>query len=988
MAGTVNALQEEGRGKGFFKAMYQEMQHSTLQLLEAALQGLQTLEDRLCRGASEIGRLLPAEYVWIICQDAPESEFRVFVRGDELEYAATFRGGNSPLTAEINALASMEAFTGQPLSPSSAPVASFLSHAVAVTAGTLYTLSLPLHQAGQQRSVLGVTRDTRFTGEDSTLFLELVTQLGQLCCREDTVAAICSPGPPGLRAPLLNESYKKIFFGAGIGLLRLDISALNRVCEKLHDTELSDLDEYVEAERSLRSRFIELVRVIMVNTAALTMYEAKDSKELQRHLAITLNEPGNDFGRQAIDALLAGRQQFSVERKVKTVSGHAKWFVVTSTLLPGDKQDEVLVALTDITTTKKLSLVQAESLNRYRLLLETANDAIVIADNQTGKIYEINRRAVDLFGRPEEELLGIRLEDLITCDELESFRRHYQQKVGGKGTGQLDTFVVHGTTGRKVPVSIGISVTADSDQESVQVSFHDMSNHYRLEERRHLLATAVDQSAESVVITDPDGNIVYVNPAFEEITGYDFSEVIGKNPNILNSGHSRALRFNHLWKEISSGRVWRGNFTNRKKDGTLFEEEATITPVRGHDGRLRHFVAVKRDITQQKQLEEQVRQSQKMQAIGTLAGGVAHDFNNILTAILGYAELSLIRAGEDTQLSANLQEIIVASERASKLIKQILTFSRQSDKSVSALQLGLIIKEVLNLLRASLPANIEIRHQLAPDVMVEADPTQIHQVILNLCTNAHQALAERKRGCIRVGLDEVVLDADSSTTISTLGPGRYARIQVEDNGCGMAPDFLPRIFEPYFTTRAKQEGTGLGLSVVHGIVNDHRGAIHVESAQGEGSCFSVYLPVAVESAAVEDHNPVEIPFGTGRILVVDDELPITEYMTQVLQSAGYEVEAFTSSKEALTAFKNSRESPELLITDMGMPGLTGLELATKIHRYAPEVPVIICTGFSEEVTQDNYNEKGINGFLPKPFTADNLIQEVHRVLTATALYSG
>jgi PAS domain S-box len=374
-----------------------------------------------------------------------------------------------------------------------------------------------------------------------------------------------------------------------------------------------------------------------------------------------------------------------------------------------------------------------------------------------------------------------------------------------------------------------------------QLILHDMSNRFELEEGQRLLATAVEQAGESVIIVGIDGNIQYVNPACETVCGYSMTEMLGKNPRMLQSGKTPAYQYKLMWQEITSGNIWRGIFINRKKNGEIYHEEATITPIKDKDDKILNYVAVKRDITHHLFLEYQIRQSQKIQAIGTLAGGVAHDFNNILTAIIGYAELAQSQCDHDSPLHNNLVEIIRGADRASKLIDQILKFSRQGEKNVSDLWLGLIVKEAVRLLRVNLSPNIELVYDFTDDFLVKADPTQMHQIVMNLCTNAYQAL-EDQGGLIWLRLFRRALSHHEGVRVGNLPPGSYVCLQIEDNGTGILPEYLQRIFEPYFTTKKLCEGTGLGLSVVHGIVNDHQGAVTVESVVGQGSCFTVFLP--------------------------------------------------------------------------------------------------------------------------------------------------
>ncbi len=617
---------------------------------------------------------------------------------------------------------------------------------------------------------------------------------------------------------------------------------------------------------------------------------------------------------------------------------------------------------------------------RCRLLLEMVHDGVLVADADTGVILEANRRAAELVGRSEAELRGMDWIDLYPPEEREQCRAWLGALEDPVAAGR--SFLVQHSDGHRIPVEVSVARLHMDGRSVVQAIVHDVSERVEIKAHGRLLRAAVGQVAESVVVADPQGRVEYVNSAFARSTGYGHEEVRGRTTGFLDPEATGREYHRLIWQEISSGRVWRGTLPNRRKDGTLFEEEATITPVRSEEGEIRHFVAVKRDITREREKAERLRQAQKMQAIGTLAGGVAHDFNNILTAILGFAELSLLRADSDPLLSSNLQEIIRAADRAAGLIDQILTFSRQTEKHLASLQVAMIVKEVLRLLRASLPANIELIADIRTRAMVRADPTQMHQVIMNLCTNAWQAMVNDE-GWIRVSLDTVQVDGHKGLQVDGLDSGRYVRLQVEDNGRGIEPRHINRIFEPYFTTRKQDEGTGLGLAVVHGIVSEHGGTITVESAPGKGSCFTVYLP-AVEGMAVEQEaGEPSIEKGEGRILVVDDEQQVVDYEVQVLELAGYVTYGHTSSQQALAAFTELHGSLDLVITDMAMPELTGLQFFDRIRKIDPGMPVVLCTGYSEHVTAESSREMGINGYLAKPFTAEQLAHEVKRVLDET-----
>ncbi|MDY6987588.1 MAG: response regulator [Thermodesulfobacteriota bacterium] len=382
---------------------------------------------------------------------------------------------------------------------------------------------------------------------------------------------------------------------------------------------------------------------------------------------------------------------------------------------------------------------------------------------------------------------------------------------------------------------------------------------------------------------------------------------------------------------------------------------------------------------QRRKLEAQLQQAQKMEAIGTLAGGIAHDFNNILAALIGYAELALEDSEEESSLQQNLKEILIGGNRAKDLVRQILAFSRQANQESKPVQIKSITKEALKFLRATLPTTVEIRRAIQSDSAVLADPTQMHQVLVNLCTNATQAMAE-KGGTLEVTLADVELDSNFALNHPDIEPGPYIKLSVTDTGHGMTPEVLNRIFDPFFTTREIGAGTGMGLSVVHGIVKSCGGAVTAYSEPGKGSTFSVYLPV-IERQEKPGPRPEEpAPTGTERILFIDDEATLANMGKQMLESLGYEVTTRTDGTEALELFKSQPDRFDLVITDMTMPKMTGAELAPELMRIRPDIPVILCTGFSAKMDEEKSKAMGIRAFVPKPALKLDMAKNVRRVL--------
>ncbi len=769
--------------------------------------------------------------------------------------------------------------------------------------------------------------------------------------------------------------FHSLFLSSQIPCWLIDIGMLKGECEQLRLLELVDIDEYIALERRVYDQGMKLISSLAVNRPMLDILGLRSETQFAAFYYQIFSSERSELISQLLSMLTKEEESAHFDLAISTIEEKSFFYSVYVDIIQFEGKELASLFFIDISNQKKELSGFNEVKEKYRLLLNASNDAMFTIDCESGLIEEINTQAEILFHRTAEELIGVHYEYLIPLKEHKRYRKLFDQQAGrDEVQSNFESFILDEFE-EFIPVQVNLTTGRSDSRMIAQISFHDVRNRRQLEERRRLLATAVEQAAESVMITDLQGKIEYVNPAFEETSGFEFAEVVGKSSAIFRNIVGTGLEKNLMRQEIENGKVWRGTFTNRRKDGDKYEEAATITPVKDNEGKNRHYVTVKRDITQQIALEKQMRQSQKMQAIGTLAGGVAHDFNNILTAILGYAELCQVKSEKNTILYNNLEEIIVGAERAGKLIDQILKFSRQSEKSISTLQIDLIVKEVLKLLRASLPANIEIVANLTKGVLVKADPTQIHQVMLNLCTNAYQAL-EGKGGEIKVELGRVELSPREGLEIGNLSHGNYVQILVEDNGYGIPKEYMARIFEPYFSTKQKHEGTGLGLSVVHGIVNDHRGAVNVESNPGKGTKFIVYLPEAEEVEVIKEKEKELLKIKSGRILVVDDEPQIASLQQQVLERLGYEVVSCFTSEDALELYKKEGREFDLIITDMGMPEMTGLELFENIKMLNPDVRVMICTGYSKQVTRETALELGFSGFLSKPFNANDLIREV------------
>ena len=574
------------------------------------------------------------------------------------------------------------------------------------------------------------------------------------------------------------------------------------------------------------------------------------------------------------------------------------------------------------------------------------------------------------------------IEKLIHPDDREKVQSAFEKAFAGTSQPALEWRIVRPDGTERIMYSRGAKVSLDKANKPSKIiaPVQDITEFRQLE--RGLIRSEkrfrqlFEESNDAIFIHDLEGRIYDLNHAALNMTGYPKASLLEMVVADLHPEADQQVAYQALEEVRRNGHV-RFQSKFMRADKSIITVDISSSVIDEDEGLVQRLV---RDITKQRKMEDQLRQTQRIEAIGTLAGGIAHDFNNILSPIILHTDMVLEDIPVESPIRFNLEEIHSASIRAKDLTRQILTFSRQTEQERTPLIIRPIIKETLKLLRFSFPSTIEIRQTFeTKGGAVLADQTQIQRILMNLCTNAAYAMRE-KGGVLEVGLAGVYLSSADTVHNPNLDPGHYMKLTVCDTGPGMESGVKDRIFEPYFTTKGKGEGTGMGLAVVHGIVKSYDGAITVDSEPGKGTVFQVFLPKIEGQISSEPKGAFQLPVGTERILLIDDERSILDVMQQMLERLGYTVDARSDSTEALEAFRENSDGFDLVITDYTMPEMTGENLAKAILGIRPDVPVILCTGFSEQIDEEKSKAIGIRAFVMKPIIMGEMAKTIRQVL--------
>jgi PAS domain S-box-containing protein len=775
------------------------------------------------------------------------------------------------------------------------------------------------------------------------------------------------------------------------------------------------------SEQSYRSQFASNSSVMVMllidpvdgaildaNAAATEFYGYPREQLLSMHIT-DINTLPAPLVRQAMASIpqKLGRQ---FEFAHRLADGSVREVEVSSSQIQLGQRNILHSIIHDITVRKRAEAALELSEKHFRRLIENSHD-IIYTLTAEGIFQFVSPAWTALLGHPVDQVVGQPFQPFVHPDDLPgcmvflksvlkkgqpqsgveyrvrhadgSWRWHTSSAVPLRD----ETGTVVGLEGTASDVTLQkqaterIRVLLDDANQSRRAMLGIIEDEARAKADLERLAMAINQAAETVEVTDAQGLIQFVNPAFERVTGYSRQEALGQNPRILKSGKHDAEFYRGMWATLTAGQSWSGHLVNKRKDGKLFEEEATISPVFDRTGTVVNYVAVKRDVTREVQLQAQLQQAQKMESVGRLAGGVAHDFNNLLMGIMNYTELCRDAIAPDHPSRGWLDEIMHVAERSAEITRQLLAFARKQTIAPRVLDFNDALEGMIKLLRRLIGEDISLAWLPGQNVPpVKIDPSQVDQILANLFVNARDAIAGVGKVTLETG--SVAVDAAFCAGHPDAIPGTYVFLAVSDDGCGMDQETLAQIFEPFFTTKGVGKGTGLGLATVYGIVKQNNGLIDVTSEPGKGSTFKIYLPeIAAEPVATTGASKAEAPRGRGEtILLVEDEKSLRVTCGWFMEALGYKVLVAETPGEALKMTARHPGDIHVLLTDVVMPGMDGRQLAQRISAVKPGVKVLFMSGYTADViAQRGVLEEGLQ-FLSKPFTRDALAHKLRQVI--------
>lgn len=696
----------------------------------------------------------------------------------------------------------------------------------------------------------------------------------------------------------------------------------------------------------------------------------------------------NDADRKRlVDGLERDGEVVGLEAPFRCKNGTIITGLMSARTLTIDGERCILSITRDITDRKNAERALYVSHAALKSLVDSLPEATVALDEHD-LVRVWNPAAERIFGWTAKEIIG-KPYPLVPIERADEFLDSKGKLLAGERLVERET-VRKRKNGKVVDVRMSTALIPDAEggPPLKLAMFTDITSWKKDQMQLRQLSRVVEQSASSIVITDLEGNIVYVNPKFTQLTGYTLEESIGKNPRILKSGATPSEDYRRLWETIKSGGEWRGEFHNRKKNGDLYWESALISPIKDQAGVVTHYLALKEEITERKELERRIRSMEKMESLGTLAGGIAHDFNNILGIILGHVSLLEIRRNENSAFEQSVRAINSAIQRGAGLVRQILTFARKSEVHPESVDVNKSILDLSRMIQETFPRTIEIILDLGDRLpIISMDVTQLHQALLNLCINARDAMMEPHEGRSTGGkltLRTLVVDGAVLSSREGADPSlQYVEISVADEGTGMTDATVERIFEPFFTTKELGRGTGLGLSLVYGVVKTHGGFVDVDSRLGVGTVFRLYFPVSGSAAPGEDfareHEAPTQGKGEG-VLIVEDEPTLLDLLESSFHNRGYRVFLATDGMEGVAMYREHMNDIAVVVTDFGLPKADGGALFMSLQSLNPAVKVVVASGFFDPHTRAELIQRGVRALVSKPYGLSEILAVVRKVI--------
>jgi PAS domain S-box-containing protein len=768
-----------------------------------------------------------------------------------------------------------------------------------------------------------------------------------------------------------------------------DISARKRADEALWDSGEQFRTMFEVASIGMAQADVQTGQWLRVNHKMCTITGYSADEMLKMRVPDVTHPEDRQKDWESFQQVVRGEvPDYRSDKRYVRKDGSVCWVNVNMTVTrdAGGHPVRTMATIEDITERK----CEEENLRRLATVVRDSNDAITIQDFE-GRITAWNRGAELMYGYSEKEALSTNIERLTAPGKVAEQKEFIRRLIAGEAITSFETQRVT-KDGRILDVWMTVTKLMDGAGNPIGLASTERDATKRKEAEKHqkLIGSALQVAANAIAITDSNGAIEWINNAFTSMTGYGVLEAVEKPIiNLLNSGKQDEKFYQNLWSTISAGKVWQGELINRRKDGTLYTEDMTITPIKNIRGDIEHFIAVKQDITARKLLEAQSLRAQRMESVGTLAGGIAHDLNNVLGPILMVAEV-LKHQVTDVEGLKLLRLLEASAQHGADLVRQVLAFARGIEGKRILLNPVHILNEIQDMIRDTFPKNIDSSYDPHRGVWtVTGDPTQLRQVFTNLCVNARDAMPNG--GALKVTIENVVLDDMYADMTPESKPGNYVMVTVADNGRGIPADIRDKIFEPFFTTKEIGKGTGLGLSTTMGILRSHGGFIQVDSKTGEGSTFKAYLPANAASKGAEDvaFGETPLPRGDGElVLVVDDEERMRAVVQTTLERFGYRVLLAANGAEAVALYAQNREQIAIVLTDMAMPVMDGPATIVALKSMNPNLNIIGSSGLPSLGDVAKAEGAGVKYFVPKPYTAETLLKILAEALREELGMSG